>query len=847
MIYPLFMAIGEYIRSRRQARDLSLRDLSRRIGVDVAHLSRVEASKVQPSDQLLQHLAAALDINVDEVLLVAGRLPEAIRAMVERHPYRIATALRSFAEMSVAEPGSPYGAPLVALHGPRAIEDGFPFEAVSEIAEIESWRKEVYRPIYHVHKWWAQRLGSVFRAAILGAASPKKASVADLFYEPAQLPGLVVFDPFMGSGTTVGEAHKLGCTAIGRDINPVAYRAVRTALGPVRRDELKRLFERLEATVGTDIRALYRSVDSDGRACEVLYFFWVMVVCCPECDHDVDLFSTYQFARHAYAKKNPTVHTVCPDCGEVFASRYDLGVVICPGCQKTFDQQAGSTKHTKAACRACGHDFAIAKAVRATGSPPRYRMYAKLVLRLDGSKQYLPITDADLHLYEEARRKLVDTGPPIPDVEVQPGHNTKQIINYGFRRWRELFNDRQLLALSSLASKIRDIPASPAREALATLFSGVLEFNNMFVSYKGEGTGAVRHMFSHHILKPERMPIEANVWGTPKSSGAFSTLFRSRLLRALDYREAPFEVAVDFDGKKKRGRKVFGVSPPLGGEVFDSYPADGLPPGAIYLSCGSSTSTDLPDESVDVVVTDPPFFDNVHYSELADFFFVWQELYFQGSDRGSSTTRDEGEEVQDVDAKSFAEKLRRVFEECHRVLKGQGLLVFSYHHSREEGWSAVARAVCGAGFSFVQAQPVKAEMSVAAPKAQAKEPIDLDVLVVCKKAYSDRRPRRELDDAGDRAIRDGQQKVSRFNAHGRRLSRNDVQVVLLSQALVELSAGRKTDDLESGLEVLLPRLRDHVEEIFAAQEIAPLTPHTFAQLYDEPIQLGLLDSIDPRS
>jgi len=84
------------------------------------------------------------------------------------------------------------------------------------IAEVESWRKEIYRPIYHVHKWWAHRLGSVFRAAILGTASPRRASVLDLFFEPAQLPGMVVFDPFMGSGTTVGEAHKLGCTAIGQ-------------------------------------------------------------------------------------------------------------------------------------------------------------------------------------------------------------------------------------------------------------------------------------------------------------------------------------------------------------------------------------------------------------------------------------------------------------------------------------------------------------------------------------------------------------------------------------------------------------------------------------------------------
>ena len=86
-----------------------------------------------------------------------------------------------------------------------------------------------------------------------------------------------------------------------------------------------------------------------------------------------------------------------------------------------------------------------------------------------------------------------------------------------------MFNDRQLLCLGILADRIRSIESETMRDLFTCLFSGVLEFNNMFASHKGEGTGAVRHMFSHHILKPERTPLEANPWGTPRSSGAFST------------------------------------------------------------------------------------------------------------------------------------------------------------------------------------------------------------------------------------------------------------------------------------------------------------------------------------
>lgn len=97
--------------------------------------------------------------------------------------------------------------------GPRAIEDeAFPFEALSDVAEIESWRKEINRPTTHIHKWWAQRLGTVFRALTIGAFAPSGADVFDLFYKPIRISG-TIFDPFMGSGTTLAESVKLGAKA----------------------------------------------------------------------------------------------------------------------------------------------------------------------------------------------------------------------------------------------------------------------------------------------------------------------------------------------------------------------------------------------------------------------------------------------------------------------------------------------------------------------------------------------------------------------------------------------------------------------------------------------------------
>ena len=278
----------------------------------------------------------------------------------------------------------------------RAIEDGFPFELVSRIADVESWRKEVWRPVYHTHKWWAQRLGSVFRAAIIGSIVSSESDVMEDFYRRCDFRGIVVFDPFMGSGTTVGEAVKLGCSAVGRDINPVAYRSVSVALSRLSRPRLAELYGQLESTVGREIRELYQSVDSSGHACDVLYWFWVKTLPCPECSRTVDLFSTHVFARHAYVRRHPEVHVVCPNCREVFPSQIRAMWPACPSCGVSFYvQHQGAVRGAKATCSSCASVFPIARTARAAGHPPRHRLYAKLVLRQDGTKEYLRATEDD--------------------------------------------------------------------------------------------------------------------------------------------------------------------------------------------------------------------------------------------------------------------------------------------------------------------------------------------------------------------------------------------------------------------------------------------------------------------
>lgn len=616
----------------------------------------------------------------------------------------------------------------------KAIEDGFPITAVSQLAERESWRKEIYRPIYYIHKWWARRLGSVFRAIILSSCAQEDEKIEELFYQDVQYPDVVVFDPFMGSGTTVGEALKIGCRPIGRDINPVSFGMVAAALQEYSRDEVKRVYRRLKESVADQILAFYKTRLPNGEQGDVLYYFWVKTVPCPYCGRQVELFRSRVFAQHAYPQKHPEAKAVCPQCGAINDVLYDARSTTCSDCATAYNPQAGPVTGAAVTCPSCHRSFKTIDAVRRSGIPPAHRLYAKMVLTPQGDKVYLPADEQDRESYRRAEEMLPELWSYVPHEEIMPGYNTDQVLNYNYTHWHQMFNDRQLVCISLLAREIQHIDDDRVRLLFAVLLSGTLEFNNMFCSFKGEGTGAVRHMFFHHILKPELTPIEANLWGTPKSSGAFSTLFRSRILRALDYKDHPFELRLIRTDRELRSDKVFGIGRPVKATLARSFRE--FSDQTVYLSCGDSSRTDIADRSIDLVVTDPPFFDNVHYSQLADFFYVWLSVMLPGREEfGLPSTRAEGE-VQDTDADDFTGKLTSVLRECHRVLKDPGLLVLTYHHSRIEGWTSVYRAIREAGFYITHTQPVKAEMAVSVPIQQSKSPVHFDLILICRKAES---------------------------------------------------------------------------------------------------------------
>ena len=212
---------------------------------------------------------------------------------------------------------------------------------------------------------------------------------------------------------------------------------------------------------------------------------------------------------------------------------------------------------------------------------------------------------------------------------------------------------------------------------------------------------------------------------------------------------------------------------------------------------GDSSRLAVPDSSVDAVITDPPYFDFVHYSELSDFFFAWLspalKARYPWMSRADSS--DKGE-VQHKDPRVFARQLASVFSECRRVLKDDGVLAFSFHHSRPEGWAAIYEALATAGLCVVAAHPVHAELRAASPKNAAKAPISLDAILVCRKVQS-AGAQVEVDSSPISYV---ETYAKTLEASGLTISSGDRFVIAAAQTLIRLSGQELSfEDVEEQL------------------------------------------------
>ena len=590
-----------------------------------------------------------------------------------------------------------------------SIETRFDIAFIAAMARREKQIQQNYRPIIAVHKWFARRPGTLFRGLTLAEFGDKP--LPESFFTANEFPGRTIADPFMGGGTPLLEANRVGCDVLGFDVNPMAAWVVREELEHLDivayRLAADALVKKLTVEVGdayvTDC-PLYGDTDVP-----VKYFLWVKTVDCEHCGADVDLFPGYLVAGNA---RHPKHVVLCADCGELTEVADQDHPGPCRRCARQLTI-AGPARRQRCMCRRCDR---ATRYPRPETGPPRHRLFAieyyNPVRKSQHRGRFFKKPDEkDLARYAAASARWAATSPAyVPEQPIPPGDETGRLHRWGYRSYRELFNPRQLLGLELSARHIAGVSDQRTRRALATNLSDLLRYQNMLCRYD---TTALKSLdvFSVHGFPAGLVQCESNLLGITTvagigvGSGGWANII-AKYEKAKRFCDAPFEV--DYS----RGRKT--IVPVPGEWIGERY--NGRGPRRASIRCASSTALNLAPNTLDAVFTDPPYFGNVQYGELMDFCYVWlrrlagadAEGFAQESTRSPAELT--GNATQARDLEHFTEGMAAVYRAMAKALKPGAPLAFTFHHNAMEPYHAIGVAILDAGLICSASIPCPAEM-----------------------------------------------------------------------------------------------------------------------------------------
>ena len=626
------------------------------------------------------------------------------------------------------------------------IEHHFEVPFVSRLAMREKQIQQNYRPVIAVHKWFARRPGTLFRSLILSEFAEQP--IHETFYQSQQMPHIRVFDPFMGGGTTMMEANRVGCSVTGTDVNPMAWWIVRQELRDLDVTAYQETAEKLRLHLEAEIGPLYRTrcLRCGSEEARSKYFLWVKTAHCESCQKDADLFPNFLISEDV---RHPAYVFVCGCCGELFEAANRNKPGPCPHCGRPLPFQQ-TAKRNKSACNHCGQSITFPGP-----ATPRHRLFAleyhcescgSQSVAGNGKGRLFKKPDSnDLAHFGDAERRLKALRAKfIPEDTIPDGDETARLHRWGYERYRDLFNARQLLGLELSCRWISGVKDERIREALATNLSDLTRYQNMLCRYD---TMALKSLdiFSVHGFPVGLIQCESNFLGiagrkgAPVGSGGWLNIVE-KFAKAKRYCSAPFEIK--HDGLRK-------IEVPMPGEWIGTWGNGKHPPEEreIALLCADSASANVGGQMFDAILTDPPYFGNVQYAELMDFCYVWLRKLLGTSipEFSKPSTRHENELTGNLNMgrglDHFTEGLSDTLKRSTKRLKPGRPLAFTYHHNQLEAYLPLAVAILDADLVCSASLPCPAEMGASIHINGTGSSV-IDTVFVCRS--TGRFPRRWL-------------------------------------------------------------------------------------------------------
>jgi adenine-specific DNA methylase len=631
----------------------------------------------------------------------------------------------------------------------RSIETLLPLRKLSEEARREKAIRHGH--ISTLHVWWARRPLVVARAAVLGALLTESAEVDEKFianlcqwevhdgdpgghYLLEQARRLIrqrfggqppkVLDSFAGGGSIPLEALRLGAEAYAVEYNPVAYLILKATIeypqryGQKLASEVKRWGEWVLGRARRELAAFYPAVGGETP----IAYIWSRTIRCPNpaCGAEIPLFRQFWLARKANKK------VALKPIPNRAAKRVDFAIVH--GDAVDFDPSTGTVSRGNAVCLVC-QASARDSYVKAEAQAGRmgHRLVAVVTTRGRGQgRNYRLATKEDLAAFrkaEEALQNLLRTPSPwafglswVPEEPMdQRNPNIVSGRGYGFRKWGQLFNPRQLLALVTFGKWVRAAHGEILRQTQDPDFAR-----------------AVTTYLAFALDSDTNFNCALSMW-TPSHEKVEHAFFGHHLSMRWDYAERNL---VQVGWENAISAVLAGLKPPV--RVSNTH-------GSVHL--GSAAALPFPDRHFDAVVVDPPYADNVPYADLSDFFYVWLrrtvgDLYPEAFGTPLVPKDEEavvnparfggGKRGEQIAQAHYQRLMQKSFAEIHRVLKPDGMAVVMFTHRSTEAWERLIQSLLDAGLYPTASFPVHTEME-ASTHQRGKGAIQSTILMACRR------------------------------------------------------------------------------------------------------------------
>ncbi len=441
--------------------------------------------------------------------------------------------------------------------------------------------------------------------------------------------------------------------------------------------------------------------------------------------------------------------------------RGDLPVEIRdPDTHQEFQPLKGTIpRKSKFECQeaTCGKQQDVLDAIKASGKSGPMAVYSLQCFSPNRNKRNYPyngryfksisiedVKRLNAAIAEWEIRRNSDLKGYWPESELPYGFMTHHlqggVPNHGFTHWHTMFNPRQLLVHSQIFKAIDEAEgfSNNSKEIALGVAQQYLRNQNMFCFWNSVAD-KMEPMFSNNNYHPKSTVIEGAVL-SDLGRGNLASCF-ANTIKGLKWKRRVWEtvsnemLSTDSSFEDETGKSM------LSGKSSKAFPQDVVLPGAI-IRCGSSTElSEIETGSLDLVVTDPPFGGLLHYSELADFFYVWLRLllkkdypqYFTGeyTPKTLEAVANRARNPENPDG-FYKRVLTDCWKEANRLLKPSGILSFTFHHSEDEPWVDVLESLFDSGFFLEATYPIRSDETKGKGEFGSKT-IEYDIIHVCRK------------------------------------------------------------------------------------------------------------------